>query len=262
VIAELEPGYLVTQLNVSSDGQQIYYSDNEDLSDQIETDLLRGYVGFEETWAARPHSRVVCAAVDGSGSRIVFEEDYWIGHVNTSPSNPDWLTFCHEGPWDKVDQRIWALDAANGRVWKLRPTEAGDVVGHEYWLADGERVGYHGKLRDGRHVFGRVRFDGSDQLETAMEGATGHTFSLDEDLVVGDAGGVIRVWFRDGDRYVGPRVLCEHRSSSNIQQLHPHPRVDPTGSYVVFTSDVSGYGNVYTVPIPDDLDRLPEAPQR
>lgn len=260
LIAELAPGYVVSQLNVTADGLSIVYSEHEDLSDTIETDFLRGYVGFPETWAAKPHSRVTRAAVDGSGTRVVFEEDYWIGHANTSPANPAHATFCHEGPWDRVDHRIWGLDLVTGRAHRIRPTRPGETIGHEYWYADGERIGYHGRLADGRSVFGRCRLDGSDRYEHAMSGVTGHTFSLDERVIVGDGGGVIRAWQWTDEGYDGPRVLCEHRSSSKIQQLHPHPRIDPTGSYVVFTSDVTGYGNVYTVPLPDDIRSLPMAP--
>ncbi len=36
-----------------------------------------------------------------------------------------------------------------------------------------------------------------------------------------------------------------------IQQLHPHPRFSPDGSQVIFTSDMSGYGNVYLADVPD-----------
>jgi oligogalacturonide lyase len=51
-------------------------------------------------------------------------------------------------------------------------------------------------------------------------------------------------------RYQGPRALCRHDSSMHIQQTHPHPRIAPDGTYVVFSGDRSGYGNVYRVEIP------------
>ena len=36
--------------------------------------------------------------------------------MNTSPTEPRYLTFCHEGPWDSVDQRIWGLDVHTGQA--------------------------------------------------------------------------------------------------------------------------------------------------
>ena len=44
----------------------------------------------------------------------------------------------------------------------------------------------------------------------------------------------------------------------HIQQAHPHPRISPDGKYVVFTSDRSGYCNVYKAAIAD-FDTLPLA---
>ncbi len=179
-IFEMEPGWSVSMTNCSADGNYVYFGIWEDLSDTIPTDLLRGYVGFAETWAAKPLSRIVRAAVDGSHSDVVFEERYWIGHVNTSPTQANLLTFCHEGPWDKVDARIWGLDADTGNVWKIRPPAEGEAVGHEYWYRDGLRIGYHGRFPDGRSLLGNVRYDNSEQQEYDFPGQTGHIFSYDE----------------------------------------------------------------------------------
>ncbi|HUS57034.1 MAG TPA: oligogalacturonate lyase family protein [Planctomycetota bacterium] len=54
------------------------------------------------------------------------------------------MAFCHEGPWQRVDNRIWGLDIETRRAWKIRPTAPGECVGHEYWMSDGEHIGYHG----------------------------------------------------------------------------------------------------------------------
>jgi oligogalacturonide lyase len=255
---ELDPGWCISMSNCSADGKRVYFGIWEDLSDKIRTDLLRGYVGFKETFEARPQSKILEVAVDTGESRVVFEEKYWIGHVNTSPTRRDLLTFCHEGPWNLVDQRVWGLDVDTGKVWKIRPTSGEETVGHEYWYSDGERIGYHGHDANGKPMIGRIRFDNEDRHETSLSGRTGHIFSHDERLIVGDGGGVIRLWRYDGQEYSQPRVLCHHNSTMRTQQAHPHPRISPDGKYVVFTSDHSGHCNVYKVDV-GDFDRLPLA---
>ena len=258
VIYRMEDGWDVSMINCSADGRHVYASVSEDMSSRFRVDYLRGYVGFRETWAARPLSQILRIAADGSGGQTLFEESYWIGHVNTSPTRNELLTFCHEGPWNEVDNRIWGMNVETGEVWKIRARqEEGEAVGHEYWHADGERIGYHGRRVGGTQFIGHVRYDDTDPIETSFPGKTGHIHSNGPELIVGDGGNVVRLWQRQGDGYGAPRALCCHDSSMKIQQLHVHPRFSPDGTHVLFTSDVSGYGNVYLAEMPD-VASLPE----
>ena len=243
-------------LNCTADGRHVCTGLSEDLSDRIHMDFGRGYVGFAEYSAAKPESRIEVVSTDGFGSRTAWREDYWIGHVNTSPTQDRLLTFCHEGPWENVDHRIWGLDIDEGKPWKIRPYRENERVGHEYWYADGERLGYHGSFADGRQFIGHIRHDNTGRVEMDFPYLTGHTHSNDEHLIVGDGGKVVRLWRRRGDSYDGPKMLCRHRGSFQIQQLHVHPRFTRDGKEVLFTSDISGYGNVYLAEVPD-FDSLP-----
>ena len=256
VLYRMDEGWDVSMINCSADGRHLYASISEDLSDRFRVDYLRGYIGFRQTWEARPLSRIIKVAIDGAGGEPIFEERYWIGHVNTSPTRSDLLSFCHEGPWNEVDNRIWGMNADSGEVWKIRAREADESVGHEYWHADGERIGYHGRNRDGTQFLGHAHYDDSDRVEVSFPGQTGHIHSNAPELIVGDGGRVVRLWRSSGDGYDGPRALCRHDSSMKIQQLHVHPRFDATGRYVIFTSDVSGYGDVYQVEVPS-FESLP-----
>jgi oligogalacturonide lyase len=250
-IYELDSGWNISMSNCSADGKYVYFGTWEDLSHLFEVDLLRGYVGFDETWKAKPYSKIIKVATDGSHNEVVFEEKYWIGHVNTSPTRSELLTFCHEGPWEKVDNRIWCLNVETKEVWKIRPrTHPDERVGHEYWYADGETIGFHGSRADGSTFLGHVRYDNTQLVEVDFSKHTGHIHSIDENLIVGDGGGVIKLWKWNGETYEGPRVLTEHKSSMQTQHSHPHPRFNKEGTQVLYTSDITGYCNVYLVDIP------------
>jgi len=259
IIYHAAEGLLHHSNSCTADGQFICTCLAEDLSDRIEMDLSHGFIGFEEYFTARPHCQILRVAVDGSRSDIMHEEDCWIGHVNPSPTHPQLLSFCHEGPWNLVDQRIWGFDLNTGRAWKIRPTEKGDALGHEYWLADGESLGYHGCV-GGKNLFGFVRYDNTGHEEFPMDHGSDHYFSNDRNLIISDGpGGVDQVvLFRRKDGAIGaPRTLCQHRSSRHVQITHVHPRLTADSRQVLFTSDRSGYGNLYLVDIPEDVESLP-----
>ena len=86
VLWERPDGFRGSIMNCTADGRWVCTSNFEDLSHRFRIDYLRGYVGFSETWAANPLSRVVKVATDGSGGEVAWEERSWIGHVNTSPT--------------------------------------------------------------------------------------------------------------------------------------------------------------------------------
>lgn len=257
VIFEMEPGWTNSMTSCTADGKYVIFSITEDLSHLFEVDVLRGYVGFKETWEAKPHSKIIRVASNGSGYEVLFEEKYWIGHVNTSPTQSHLITFCHEGPWDKVDNRIWCLNTETKEIWKIRPRmQEGERVGHEYWYADGETIGFHGNREDGSAFLGHIRYDNTALVEAEFSSYPGHIHSNDKNLIVGDGGGVIKLWKWNGKTYDGPRILCEHKSSLKTQHSHPHPRFNAAGNKVLYTSDVTGYCNVYLVDL-KEFESLP-----
>ena len=252
-------GYVGGSANATADGQYICTGHSQDLSDKFMVDLGHGYVGFHEIWEAHPHSMIANIPIDGGEAQVVFEDHSWLGHFNASPKLPNIITFCHEGPWDKVDNRIWGLDLQTRQVWKIRPTSPGESVGHEYWMPDGEHIGYHGRSTDGP-MYGSIRYDNSDRVEAPFAFNSWHFHSYMLNLIVGDGDAqnpYLLLWrFKDG-KFEGPKALVWHRGSFHTQRVHVHPCFSADGRQIIYTADPQGYGQVFVVDVPD-WESLPD----
>jgi oligogalacturonide lyase len=253
-------GFNVGQVSCTSDGQYVVTALCEDLSHRITLNLQHGYVGHRELMEANPLCRIIRIPAAGGIAEIVHEEHAWVGHVNASPTEPDLITFCHEGPWQLVDHRIWGLYLSKGEAWPIRPRkEELEMVGHEFWHDDGVHIGYHGFRRDGTGFFGSCHVDGSDEEEVEFSFRNWHAYSHGPQVVVDGRGDVTVMvyWKKVNGVFTEPKVLCEHRCSFHSQNVHAHPRFSPNGKQMLFTSDKNGYGNLYLVDIPDDPESLP-----
>ena len=250
------------------------------MRDRIESDapeLEYPYFKFPELHPSRPLTQIIRVEVATGVADVIHEDQRFITHVNFSPTLPDILTFCHEGPWDQVEQRIWGLNIATGEAWKIRPqTDQRYSIGHEYWFADGVHVGYHGMPRPGAdegeaHVYGYASWDNAERFETRFPFHSTHFAGNDADLLVGDGTPAIptgakwnvssqpyiQLFRRDGADYVGPKLLATHRCTFNHQHSHCHPRFTPDGTHVMYVTDATGYANIYTVEV-GDFDALPD----
>jgi oligogalacturonide lyase len=72
--------------------------------------------------------------------KVIHSEDTWLGHVQFSPTDPNILMFCHEGPWHKVD-RIWRYDVKDGSVTLMHKRSMPmEIAGHEFFAPDGKSI--------------------------------------------------------------------------------------------------------------------------
>jgi oligogalacturonide lyase len=66
----------------------------------------------------------------------------WYNHIQFSPTDPNLLLFCHEGPWHKVD-RTWIIRADASGLTKIHTrTMNMEIEGHEFWGANGRMIWY------------------------------------------------------------------------------------------------------------------------
>ncbi|WP_330633407.1 oligogalacturonate lyase family protein [Halocatena halophila] len=213
--------------------------------------------GFDARRAFEPHTELFTVPIDGDEEpTLVHEENCWISHVNASPTQPSVFTFCHEGPWDHVDNRIHVRNLAADTTYRLRETADDEAVGHEFWLRDGEHVGYHGwrgSRTDGERFFGTVRYDDTDRRETPIPVRETHCHAITRDRFVCDGsteiqGLLVYEYDEKNDRYRGPRRLATH--SWDPSGPHPHARMSPDGSAVAFDGDPTSGCDIYLVECP------------
>ena len=77
----------------------------------------------------------------------------WVNHLLFSPTDPELLMYCHEGPWQKVD-RIWMIhtDGTHNTLIHKR-TMVNEIAGHEFWGLDGETIWYDWQYPKGEDFF-------------------------------------------------------------------------------------------------------------
>lgn len=269
VLYEVPDGYGPGDTDVNADGSVVYAAIGEDVD--LEDDEDR----FDGTLAAKPNTKIFSVPTDGSEPTVLRDVDRWASsHVNASPTRPELFTYAEEGPWAHVEHRIWSINAETGETWKVREVPEDGGVGHEYWMQDGERIGYHGSLRDpqGRDrvddpepFVGSSRYDDTDRRETSLPDevyALTHTHANSPELHVCDGTfnelpyNVLYRWNDDAGEYEGPRMLATVDWKSDSP--HPHSRFSPDGSQLVFDSDrYDGSSDIFLVDVPDFED-LPE----
>jgi oligogalacturonide lyase len=125
--------YTVGSPSISHNRRYIAFCRNE------RVDAPRGpnYTGFKDRFYRVKDGRITLAYLDGSGCFDVFKDTHQVGHFQFCPDDSTLATFCHEGPWNLVSQRIWLLDFVSREVRPCFRQEECDSVGHEFWTQDG-----------------------------------------------------------------------------------------------------------------------------
>jgi oligogalacturonide lyase len=65
-----------------------------------------------------------------------------LNHIQSSPTDPSMVLFCHEGEWHEVD-RIWTMHIDGSDIRLMHPrTMQYEIAGHEFFSRDGQQVWY------------------------------------------------------------------------------------------------------------------------
>ena len=242
-----------------------------------EVDVPRGpnYSGFKDHYYLVKDGRITLAYLDGSGSFDVFKDTHWLSHFQFCPVDPTLATFCHEGPWHLVTQRIWLLDFVSHKAWPCYRQGEQDSIGHEFWTQDGyiffddRGPGHDGTITSDRTQAVATEVAVKEGTMIPFVGLADRRGNLvrrvdmpyycnhyhanpDNTILVGDdVDELVLIDIADRRRPPGDEtqleVLCQHKTSWHTQSSHCHPTWSWDGSRILYASDHGGRVNLYMV---------------
>ena len=263
---------LLQNLSFSCDKQWIGFNRNEDV-DAL-PDGGPNYAGFKEKMFATKDRRVSVIRLDGSEFHDVFRDTHWLSHFQFSPDNPDIAMFCHEGPWNYVQQRIWMINMNTGDIWPCFRQTEDDCVGHEFWAQNGDvifdnrRGGHDGTISNSKsqvyaseHVsaeipyFGFAHKDGKVYRKINMPFYCNHYFANgDLSIFAGDAVDDILLIQPAEDGTAKMKILAHHNTTWHYQRSHCHPTFSWDGKKLLYAADTDEWhDNLFLVDVPESI---------
>jgi oligogalacturonide lyase len=230
------------------------------------------YTGFKESFYRIKDGRVTLAYLDGSGALDAFKDTHWLGHFQFCPDDPTIGSFCHEGPWHLVTQRIWLLDFAAREARPCFRQVEQDSVGHEFWTQDGliffdnRGPGHDGTITSDRSqavahevavnentmvpYVGLADRRGAVVRQIDMPFYCNHYHANpDNSVLVGDDVDDLVLIDISGEQAQLTKLVTSHGTSWHTQSSHCHPTWSWDGSQILYASDRGGRVNLYLVDV-------------
>lgn len=230
-----------------------------------------------ERWAARVPAELFTIDLATGTRKVIYKTEEWIGHAQFSPTDPQLIRFCMEGPWHRVD-RIKLIQADGGKLRSVHTrTMNFEIWGHEFFSHDGKWLWYdlqtpRGQvfwvagleLATGRRLWRRLeRNEWGVHFNIAPDNKTFASDGGDADMVAHAPDGK---WLSlleaedivDADRasYDERLITVEKFKSTRLvdmsahdYRLEPNLRFTPDGKWIVFGSNMHGTNHVYAVEV-------------
>lgn len=216
---------------------------------------------FDRIYDAKLRRTLFTIPAKGGNLEPVYSENAWLNHIQFSPTEPDLLMFCHEGPWHKVD-RIWTINVKGGTPKLMhKRTMEGEIAGHEFFSPDGKRIWFDLQMpRSVKFFVSGVELVSGEEKRceiTRNEWSVHFTVSPDQQLFAGDGGDPGQVaraddgmWiylFRpEGDKFKSEKLVNMKRHS---YKLEPNVHFSPDGKWIIFRANFEGHSDIYAVEI-------------
>ena len=216
---------------------------------------------MEDRLAAKIPMQLYTINIKSGEVKTFHQSTDWLNHVQMSPTDPNLIMFCHEGPWHKVD-RIWTIRTDGSDLKKIHTrTMDMEIAGHEFFGQDGKHIYYDLQTPKGE-VFWLAEYDiktgkmkkfGMEKREWSVHfgvSPDGKSFLGDgggpNSVAKGDNGQWIYLFKPKGGKFKSERLvnLAKHDYS-----LEPNATFTPDGKWIVFRSNMLGPTHIYAVEI-------------
>ncbi|PWC13407.1 oligogalacturonate lyase family protein [Brenneria corticis] len=232
---------------------------------------------FKEFYLENPLCRLIRIDLRTGEANTLLQENQWLGHPIYRPFDDNTVAFCHEGPLDMVDARMWFMNEDGSNIRKAKQPAEKESYTHEFWVPDGSALLYVTYVKDSPiRYLSRVNPKTMvDEKLIAMPPCSHVMSNHDGSLVVGDGSGrpidiadnkgysdetdPFLYLFDINNRQV--HKIAKHGSSWRVldgdrQVTHPHPSFTPDEKNVLFSSDMHGKPALYLAAIPESILRV------
>ena len=227
---------------------------------------LSDWQKFHEMFHRKPRCRLIRIDLATGRQEVILEKHGWLGHPQYRPFDDHTVAYCHEGPHDLIDARMWFIDEDGRNMRCGKAHEAGESCTHEFWVPDGSQMIYvsYFKGHTERWICTLDPATLTSRKLTVMPPCSHLMSNADGTLIVGDGSGSPADVADAGgheiktDPYLHlfdlkagtTRQVARHDSSwrvykGNRQVTHPHPSFTPDQRQVLFSADAQGEPALY-----------------
>lgn len=209
--------------------------------------------------------------------KVVTASTDWLNHIQFSPTDPQQIMYCHEGPWHKVD-RIWTIRAdGTGKTLVHKRMMNMEIAGHEFFSPDGRTIWYDlqtprgevfwlagYELATGKRRWYKVERDQwSVHYNQSPDGTVFSGDGGDAEMVAHAPDGKSLYLFRpraipdvagihapNADALIVPGTLDAEKlvdMRKHDYRLEPNMTFTPDGRWIVFRGNFEGATHVYAV---------------
>lgn len=232
---------------------------------------LNDWQQFRDMFFRKPRCRLIKIDLQSGKMDVIRDEKIWMGHPIYRPFDDKTIAFCHEGPHDLVDARMWFINDDGSNLRRGKTHEEGESCTHEFFVPDGSAMIYVSYRKDmpDRWIRSLDPVTLEDRALTKMPPCSHLMSNYDGTLLVGDGcetpadvedkgGYSVKndpfLYLFDLRAGVTRRIAAHNTSwkvyKNNRQVTHPHPSFVPGDKQVLYTSDCHGEPAMFLADLP------------